>query len=333
MRTQPLVLLTSLALLLTACAPIQSAVGSRSRLDKTPLKAVSVELAEGSTLYPGGTAKLVARATAEDGQVLVTEGAGGGTVRWDSYRLVAHDATVQAGGVVALDEDPRAYAARALRVSLTALSNPERRAEVELPVRFDKAFTADFSGAPGRPGFPGSAGNAGAMGIDGSLDRSNPTQGVEGGPGWEGTPGGRGGDGADGADLQVHATLHPGPGPLLQVRVTAGGTARYFLVDPKGGSLLIRSDGGTPGAGGKGGKGGAGGIGGLGVPQGRPGPAGSDGRAGARGSGGSGGRITVWLDPSAQPYAQVLRFSNQGRSGGHDGPPVVIREAVVPPLW
>lgn len=333
MRTRPQVLLPSLALLLTGCAPVQVAMGTRTRLDRTPLKEVSLQLAEGASLYPGGSASLVARATTEDGQVLVTEGAGGGKVLWDSFRLVAPGATVTGGGEVALDEDPRGYAGRAVRVSLTTLSTPERRAEAVLPVRFDKAFRADFSGHPGRPGFQGSAGPAGIPGSDASVVPTSPQRGGKGGLGGDGTPGGRGGDGGSGADVQVHATLAAGPGPLVQVRVRAEGQVRYFLVDPKGGSLLVRSDGGAPGAGGKGGQGGAGGVGGLGATLGEQGLRGGDGRDGARGAGGTGGRITVWLDPSVQPYAKVLNFSNRGGAGGHDGPPVEIHEAAVPALW
>lgn len=333
MRTHPQVLLTTLALLLAGCAPVQVALGTRVRLDSTPVKEVSLQLGDGASLYPGGSARLVARATTEDGQVLVTEGAGGGKVLWDSYRLEARGAAVASHGEVRLDEDPRAFPGHALRVSLTTLSHPERRAELALPLRFDRDFVADFSGSRGRTGHSGSDGAAGIRGLDGNVGPNFPERGGVGGRGGDGTEGGRGGDGGDGADVEVHATLEPGSGSLLQVRVRAGSATRHFLVDPKGGSLLIRSDGGAPGAGGKGGKGGAGGPGGMGSPQGLQGPRGGDGRDGARGSGGSGGRITVWLDPSARPYAKALRFSNRGGSGGHDGPPVEIREAAVPPLW
>ncbi len=237
---------------------------------------------------------------------------------WASYRIESTGsagATVNGSGVVKLDKDPRSYAARPLHLRITALSNPERTTELDLPVRYDVPFEARFSGSSG------------------SMDFEHPSAGGDGGRGGDGGDGSNGGDGGDGPDVLVFVTLQPGT-QMLQVRVEAQKTLRYFLVDPNGGSLLIRSDGGSGGSGGRGGSGGSGGSGGMGSPSGFSGTSGNAGHDGSSGSSGRVGRITVLVDPSARPFLQTLRFSNQGGSRGRsrqEGPE--IREASVAPLW
>lgn len=319
---------------MVGCAPIQIAFGWRTRLDKTPVKDLSVQLAEGASLWPGGSAPLVVRVATEDGKELVTAGAGHGKVLWDSFRIEATGATVNGSGKVKLAKDPRAYATNPPHVRVTSISTPERSAEVDLPVRFDRAYTANFSGSSGSRGNDGLDGSTGSSGSSGSIDLNNPSPGGDGGRGGDGGNGGNGGDGGRGQDVRVFVTLQPRSQSLLQVRVESGKVTRYYLVDANGGSLRILSDGGSGGDAGRGGRGGAGGSGGMGTPSGMNGNSGSDGLAGWAGAGGDGGRITVWVDPSAKPYFGALRLSNRGGGGGgRNGPPPEIRDEPVAPLW
>ena len=109
--------------------------------------------------------------------------------------------------------------------------------------------------------------------------------------------------------------------------VTAAGKQKLYLVDPQGGSLTVKADGGPGGSGGRGGRGGAGGSGGMGSPSGSSGMSGSDGRSGFDGSPGRGGSITVTYDPQVKPYLTTIGLSNKG------GPPPVFKEAPVAALW
>jgi hypothetical protein len=113
----------------------------------------------------------------------------------------------------------------------------------------------------------------------------------------------------------------------LQVGVYAAGHQKLYLVDPQGGSLMVKADGGAGGQGGRGGRGGHGGAGGMGSPSGSSGSNGSDGRSGSDGSPGKGGSITVTYDPQVKPYLALIHLSNRG------GPPPVFIEAAVAPLW
>ena len=328
--------IVSALVVLVGCAPIQIAMGARVRLDKIQVKEISAQLQEGTSLWPGGSAPLVVKATAEDGKEYVTEGAGHGKVLWDSYRIEstgAAGATVNGRGVVKLNSDPRDYAAHPLRLRITALSNPERNAEMDLPVRYDVPFEARFSGSSGFSGLSGSNGSTGSSGSSGSMDPKHPSVGGNGGRGGDGGTGRNGGNGGNGPDVQVSVTLQPGT-KLLQVRIEAQKALRYFLVDPNGGSLLIRSDGGSGGSGARGGRGGSGGRGGIGWPSGSTGLSGNAGRDGSSGSAGRDGRITVMVDPSAQPFLKALQFSNRGSlRGGSDTDGPEIREVAIAPLW
>ena len=127
--------------------------------------------------------------------------------------------------------------------------------------------------------------------------------------------------------MQVRVTLRTGTHPLLQASVSAAGKTRQYLVDPQGGALTVKGDGGPGGSGGRGGRGGRGGSGGMGTPSGSNGSDGSDGRNGFDGSPGRGGSITVTYDPQVKPYLAAIHLSNKG------GPAPVFKEEPVAPLW
>jgi hypothetical protein len=115
--------------------------------------------------------------------------------------------------------------------------------------------------------------------------------------------------------------------PQLQISIVAGGNQRFYLVDPKGGSLTITANGGSGGFGGKGGRGGRGGPGGIGTPNGSSGHDGLNGQDGFTGSSGRPGHITVTYDPEAKPFLSALHLINKG------GPAPSFNEQPVPPIW
>jgi hypothetical protein len=161
----------------------------------------------------------------------------------------------------------------------------------------------------------------------GSIDPNNPSAGGNGGDGSDGGNGQDGGAGGDAAPVQVMVALQSGNHPLLQVRVSASGKTRLFLVDPQRGSLTVSANGGAGGSGGRGGRGGRGGSGGVGTPSGSSGRDGSDGRSGSDGPQGRGGLITVTYDPQTKPHLNVIHLSSQ------NGPSAVFREDTVAALW
>ena len=160
------------------------------------------------------------------------------------------------------------------------------------------------------------------------MDPNNPSAGGDGTAGGNGSDGGDGGDGGDGPAVQVMVALKAGSHPMLEFGVmTAGHKERFYLVDPQGGSLTVKSEGGAGGSGGKGGAGGQGGSGGMGTPSGNSGSNGLSGHDGRDGSSGRGGSIAVTYDPAVAPYLAEIHISNPG------GPKPVFTEAAVAPLW
>lgn len=323
-----------LGLVALGCKSIQVAVGTRTRLADVPVVALKASLPKGPGLGPGQATPLVVVATTQDGRELATEGDGHGPVLWDSFDIQGAIAQVDGHGIVTLPVDPRESEGRLPHLRIIAKGQPGAAAELDIPVRYDCAFVADFSGRPGSSGSRGRDGASGRTGTSGSSLPGHEKPGGRGGNGEDGTNGGSGGRGEPGKAVQVWITLKAGPRPLLQVRVAGDGREQCFLVDPQGGSLLVKTDGGKGGAGGSGGQGGQGGQGGSGWPPGSSGLSGHSGRAGGSGFGGDGGVIHVAVDPQARPYLGVIRFSSQGAPfGGKDGPPPEIRDESVAALW
>jgi hypothetical protein len=180
---------------------------------------------------PGYQIPLIATASLASVEKLKTEGAGGGKVLWSSFTAETRGAPLTPEGVFAVNDDPReilGYPAHVtLRIGLRGAV-----AELDVPLRYNCAFDADFSGPSGN------AGDSGADGYDGN-------QGGSGGQGW---------NGADGQQVQVSVSMVPGPAPgtsLLSVFVQSGHTQRLYYIDPaRGGSLLLRANGGDGGDGG-----------------------------------------------------------------------------------
>jgi len=231
-------------------------------------------------------------------------------------------------GVLSLASDPRLSEGKLPHVTITAPSHPDLKAELDVPIRYDRQFAAAFAGSSGSNGLDGTNGTDGINGIMGSIDPDHPEAGGDGSDGTNGTDGQNGGNGDDGPPVQVRVTLRQGSEPpLLQIAVQAERKTTMFLVDPQGGSLTVKSVGGDAGQGGKGGHGGRGGSGGVGTPNGRDGRDGSNGQDGFPGSSGRGGLITLIYDPQVRPFLSVIHLPKS------DGPKPIIREEPVGQLW
>lgn len=291
---------------LCGCAGLQVKLGWKVSLEKTQVVSMAPELVNGPAEVPGAKQKMIVSFKGADGKEYVTEGAGHGKVMWRDLALSSTVVQVSKKGTVSLSADPRVSDKQTGKVELSVKAQPAIRAELAVPVRYDAAFSAIYAGPSGSSGMNGSDGTAGSSGSPGSTDPDHPSAGGDGGNGTNGSDGTDGGNGGDGPDVTVQVRYRT-KSKLLQVSVSADrGTPRYFLVDPNGGSLTVRSDGGAGGSGGRGGRGGAGGSGGSGSPPGSSGSSGSDGRNGNDGSSGSPGRVSVMYDPGAASYLATL---------------------------
>lgn len=315
----------SLLLALSGCATKQMV--SETYLEQAPIASMRASLPKGSSIAPGESSPLSVAILQPDGTVLTTEGYGEVKVLWKDLSVTSTLVAVNKKGIVSLSSDPRVSDGKVAHVTVTLPSHPGIQAELDVPVRYDRSYTAAFYGSNGSSGFGGVDGISGISGSMGSLDPEHPSAGGDGSNGTNGSDGQDGGNGEDGPSVQVRVAFRQADHPLLQVGVSAGGQEKLFLVDPQGGSLTVSSVGGSGGSGGKGGRGGRAGSGGVGIPNGRDGSSGSDGRDGSDGRSGSAGSIAVTYDPQAKPFLSAIRFSTPG------GPAPVFKEVPVSPLW
>ena len=321
------VCLAACLIALTGCTKLQVKLGWKIYLEKIPVKSIEASLPQGPAIAPGQKSPLVVTVLQPDGKTLQTEGKGQGKVMWKDLNVTAEVVTVNQKGVVTLAKDPRVSDGKVGHIVVTVPSHPDQRAELDIPFRYDVKYEANFSGSSGTPGMAGADGTDGISGSPGSIDPNNPSRGGDGGNGTDGSNGGNGGSGGDAPPVDVRMTIQPGSHPLLQVSVAAKGKQRLYLVDPQGGSVTVRADGGSGGSAGKGGRGGRGGMGGTGTPNGNNGRDGSDGHDGWAGSSGRGGLITVTYDPQAKPFLGALHLSSQS------GPSPVMKQETVAALW
>lgn len=309
------------------CSSMRVKMGWRVDLNKTPVSSIQASLPRGPAIAPGEKSPMVVTLTEPNGQVLLTEGQGAGKVMWKDLQVTATTVLTDEKGNLSFPEDPRASYGKLGHVTVTVPSQPDLHAELDVPVRYDIAFFSDFSGRPGMSGMNGSDGLNGTSGTMGSIDPNNPSAGGDGSNGSNGSDGQDGGPGGNGPPADIRMTLQPATHLLLQVSVSVTGHRRLYLVDPQGGSLTVKADGGSGGSGGRGGRGGRGGSGGIGTPNGRDGSNGLDGHDGRDGPPGRGGSITVTFDPQVKPYLGALHFSS------HNGPATRFKEEPVASLW
>lgn len=302
-------------------------LGMRVDLAQTSVDSIDVKLPKGPGIAPGQKSPLVVTVTEHNGKVLFTEGAGQGKVTWQDLQVTATVVSVNKKGIISLRHDPRISEGKLGHVTVTVPSHPGLHADLDIPFRYDVSFVSNFSGSPGSSGLNGIDGTNGIGGSSGSMDPNNPSPGGDGTNGGDGSNGQDGGSGGNAPPVQIRVALKSGAPPLLQISVSVPGHQRFYLVDPQGGSLMVKADGGTGGSGGRGGRAGRGGMGGIGTPNGRNGSDGSDGRNGWNGPQGKGGSITVAYDPRVKPFLNVIHLSN------HNGPSPVFEEQPVGPLW
>ena len=322
-----LCLFVASSLVLSGCTAVKVKLGMRIYLAKTPFASMQASLPKGPAIAPGQKLSLVAQFTQPDGKVLLTEGQGQGKVLWSELTVTPSVVTADQKGHVTLPRDPRVSDGKVAHVTITVPSHPDLRAELDIPITYDYKYVANFSGSAGSSGTNGADGIDGISGSMGSIDPNNPSPGGNGTNGSDGSNGQDGGNGGDAPSVQIRVALRSGAHPLLQVSVSAAGKQRLYLIDPQGGVLTVKADGGAGGSGGRGGSGGHGGSGGIGTPNGSSGMDGTSGRNGFDGSPGRGGIITVTYDPQAKPFLAALHLSNQ------HGPAPVFREEPVAPLW
>lgn len=303
-------------------------LGMRVSLAKTAIKSMEASLPKDPGVAPGEKSPLVVTLTQPDGTVLVTEGKGKGKILWKDLAITASVVSVNKNGIVSLPRDPRVSDGKTGHVAITVPSQPGITTDLDIPLRYDYPFKATFSGGTGSKGQDGINGVNGTSGFPGSIDPDHPAPGGDGSDGTSGTNGSNGGQGDDGPPVEIRVALRSGTHPLLQIGVAARGhNERFYLVDPQGGSLTIRSDGGSGGQGGKGGAAGRGGSGGIGSPNGRDGSNGIAGQDGSSGQSGNNGSITVTYDPQAQPFLAAIVLPSRGN------PKPVFTEQSVAPLW
>jgi hypothetical protein len=313
---------------IAGCRAIQVKLGMKVPLAKIQATSMEASQAKSPGIAPGQKSSLIVTVTDAAGKQWETEGAGKGKILWSDLAVTATVVSDNKKGVLSLPRDPRASDGKTGHVTVTAPSHPDLHADLDIPLRYNVKFSANFSGTSGSNGLDGSSGSDGSDGSPGSLDPDNPSPGGNGSDGTNGGDGGDGGRGGDAPAVQIWLTVRPGDPPLLQAGVLAQGhKERYYLVDPNGGSLSVAADGGAGGSGGKGGRGGRGGSGGVGSPNGTSGRDGLDGHDGMSGMAGNGGQITAFYDPSVQPYLGVIHLSSAY------GPKPKMQEEAVSPLW
>ena len=309
------------------CSSMKVKMGWRVDLDKTPVSSIQASLPKGPAIAPGEKSPLVVTLTEPNGQVLFTEGQGAGKVMWKDLQVTATTVLADEKGNLSFPEDPRASYGKVGHVTVTVPSQPNLHAELDVPVRYDVPYVSDFSGKRGMDGSNGLDGRDGTSGTSGSMDPNNPSPGGNGSDGTNGDNGKDGDPGGNAPAVDIHLALKPGTHPLLQVSVSTPGHRKLYLVDPQGGSLTVKADGGPGGSGGRGGRGGRGGSGGIGTPNGSDGHNGLDGRSGWDGPQGKGGLITIAHDPQVRPFLRVLHLSSR------NGPAPLYKEAPVSPIW
>jgi hypothetical protein len=298
-----------------------------ANLNKLAISSISVTQAKAPGIAPGEKSSLVVSMTEANGKSLATNAGGEQKIRWSDLNITATVVKADKKGTVKLASDPRTSFGKQPHVNVSVPSHPDLHADLDIPLRYNHAYTARYQGMSGTSGLNGTDGMDGMSGSDGSTDPDHPAPGGNGSNGTSGTDGSDGSNGDDGPPVTVLVALMGGVHPLLQISVSAQGKQKYFAVDPDGGSLTVVSDGGSGGSGGRGGRGGRGGSGGNGWPPGMSGTDGSNGHDGNSGQSGNGGRITVLYDPQARSFLSAIRASSP------NGPRPVFREQAVPSAW
>jgi hypothetical protein len=154
---------------LGGCSTIQVKLGARVDLPKLPVTAMVASQYKTPGVGPGEKKSLIVTFTQPDGTVLVTAGKGKGKVQWKDISVVATVVSVNKSGVLSLPADPRLSDGKTGHVTITVPSHPDLKAELDIPLRYNYAFRASYSGSDGTRG---SDGTAGLDGTSGSMART-----------------------------------------------------------------------------------------------------------------------------------------------------------------
>ena len=350
---------------LTGCAVFSPKVD----LKKIPVASIDATQANGPGIAPGEKSPLVVTVTEANGKQLRTEGKGKGPVRWRDLAVTSTVASANAKGVLTLAKDPRSSEGRLPHVTIAVPSHPDvKPVELDVPLRYDRAFKATFTGSSGSSGWDGQDGTDGSSGSIGSIDLNNPSPGGDGSNGGNGTNGGDGGPGGDGPPVRVVVAIHYPPVQVSNAAVNssavpsapATGVANpnpvaanapiLASLPPTSGPLLqvsvtsgsteqlflVDPNGGSltiTSAGGSGGAGGRGGRGGRGGSGGAGIPSGRDGMSGSDGLGGNfgsnGNGGPIFV--TYDPRTKPYLGAIVLKNPG--GPKPVLNEMAVAPLW
>jgi len=136
-------------LTLTGCTRIQVWLGSRVRLEKLPIVSIEARQLGDPGIVPGQQVPLFVSVKGTYGKPEVTEGTGRGRVLWDDIHIAATVVEVNGKGIASLSPDPRISDGKTPHLVITVPSHPDLQAELDIPVRYDASFTADFSGRAG----------------------------------------------------------------------------------------------------------------------------------------------------------------------------------------
>lgn len=126
--------------------------------------------------------------------------------------------------------------------------------------------------------------------------------------GRDGQPGKKGGKG-ERVKLYVQMISHKS-GNFLSIKARSATKEYITVVNPNGGKLILRSNGGTGGNGGIGGDGSS-------STEGQQNTYGGDGGNG--GDGGDGGEVTIYSDSMGLKNLECIQIENNGGTGGSGG--------------
>jgi uncharacterized membrane protein YgcG len=275
--------LLALSFLFVACA------GPDLRKEKVVFVEPRVDAA---SFCPGQRADLVVRVKLEDGKEYVTEGKARGNIDWSNFEVSSDKIEVGRKGAFFFPEDPRAYSEGYPLIRLQTAGHPDRNTQVEVPIRFDCDYVADFSGRDGRDGPDGPDGEE-------ATQEHGATRGQDGTSGTPGTS-------ADSVQLWVGLIRAADGVAFLQARARGvnSGVEHLYWVDTRGGRLTVLARGGSGGNGGNGGK---------------PAKGTAAGGGGNGGDAGSGGDVQVVMSPEAAEFAKLVRYETAAGKAGTAG--------------
>ena len=213
LKALPLVILS-----IAGCSAVAVRLGIRTRLDTVPVASASVSLFSTNgksaltALAPGQTANLVVDVLTQDRRHLKSVGAEAGTVLFDSFTITPSLITVDKHGRVAMPEDPRLSEHKSGRLNLSVVGQPGVTANLDIPLRYDIAYVANYSGRNGSDGINGSSGADGHSGSSGPPGDFDPKTGVHGSQrfGRNGRAGSDGRPGQGGRPGKIFVTVDPG---------------------------------------------------------------------------------------------------------------------------